>query len=473
MAAMTLGTTTTRDQMAKLLAITRRALRYWWIVALCVIGGGALSVTYAIARPLQFESQTVLMYREMIPTAMLQGRDVAHSTRNLSGQYQEIVLARSNLRKVVLELGLHDDREDIDLAVEALRQQLTFRTRGTNTFEISFRHESPEVAQQVAARMVELLREEDRRIRREQASITKTFLEEEKQRAMNELRARQRAMAEFLSEHPEFAEETLGGQSSAGASIRAQAKRGSDELVPAAAAEDPKLHALYRQRARIRQRLVSPGAPIPGISKSPERVAAEARVREAQRIADDAARQLQELQARGFTERHPDLISARARVRDAQRQLAHEQGALPQHDDPLAAAGPIDPRELEAQLRDVDQEITRRRAELRGVPSDTAAPDSEPAEGESWVVALETQWAGLLRDLDEARSRVGALESRVFTAEITASSEMAEQGGQLSVIDPAHRPQMPVGRGKRIIVMAGVVLFGGFGAGRALGVGLP
>ena len=64
-----------------------------------------------------------------------------------------------------------------------------------------------EQAKLVTARLTQILIEEDGRIRREQASTTKNFLEKQKGDADTELKRRERAKAEFLYQHaarPEF-----------------------------------------------------------------------------------------------------------------------------------------------------------------------------------------------------------------------------------------------------------------------------
>jgi capsular polysaccharide biosynthesis protein len=73
--------------------------------------------------------------------------------------------------------------------------------------------------------------------------------------------------------------------------------------------------------------------------------------------------------------------------------------------------------------------------------------------------------------VEETRERVSSLESRVFTADITASSEFAE-AAQLSVIDEAYLPHTPAGKPRRVLVIAGGLLFAGLGMVLALGLAL-
>ena len=52
-----------------------------------------------------------------------------------------------------------------------------------------------------------------------------------------------------------------------------------------------------------------------------------------------------------------------------------------------------------------------------------------------------------------------SLADSVFRAQIDANQKLAEQGGRLSVVDPAFKPVRPSGPGKTIFLMAGMVLF--------------
>jgi capsular polysaccharide biosynthesis protein len=58
---------------------------------------------------------------------------------------------------------------------------------------------------------------------------------------------------------------------------------------------------------------------------------------------------------------------------------------------------------------------------------------------------------------------VSSLAQSVFRAELDARQKLAEAGGRLSLIDPAFRPVTPAGPGKKIFLMAGLVLFLGMG----------
>ena len=54
----------------------------------------------------------------------------------------------------------------------------------------------------------------------------------------------------------------------------------------------------------------------------------------------------------------------------------------------------------------------------------------------------------------------------------TRARKLAEQGGRLSVVDPAFKPMRPSGPGKTIFLLAGMVLFLGLGGALAIGLAI-
>jgi uncharacterized protein involved in exopolysaccharide biosynthesis len=450
---------TPREQIERILDLVRRAARYGWLVVAITAVGGGLSVLLALSRPHQYESETVLFYRELISQSVLQGREVVQSSNTLSARFKEMLLARSNLIEVVKKFKLFPDVVEGDgevAAADLLRMRVSFRDKGAGTFRISYKGDTPEEAQKVTQFLGERLRQADNELRQEQAQVTKNFLEQEKKEADEDLKQREREMAQFLTQHPEFAQETPGGSAS-GAGIRAAQKKSSSS-----SSSDSGLGALERQRRRIQARLANPDAPIPAPAPSPSRTSEPSELKAARRDIEEAQRELSEKLGQ-FTDKHPDVVAARNRLASAQQALRRLEAGLPAVSEEVAAPLPVDRSALQRELAKVEREIAAYRSRQGGsTPKSTVADD---------VVNLETEWARVERVVEETRERVSSLESRVFTADITASSEFAE-AAQLSVIDEAYLPHTPAGKPRKLLVMAGGLLFAGLGVALALGLAL-
>jgi uncharacterized protein involved in exopolysaccharide biosynthesis len=453
---------TPRDQIERIVDVVRRAARYMWLVVVVTVVGGGLSVLFALSRPQQFESETVLLYREMISQSVLQGREIMQSANVLSSRYKEMLLARSNLMEVIRKFKLLPDMVEDEGEVatsDELRLRVSFRDKGAGTFRIAYKGDTPEEAQKVTQFLADRLKADDNKIRREQAEVTKNFLLGEKTEASDDLKKKERELAVFLSRNPEFAEEGGGG----GAGVRNKAKKDAAGGGGGGGGGDPKLSALERQRRRLEIRLANPDAPVP-VAK--EAAPEPGELRDARRDVDQAQRSLNEKLSQ-FTERHPDVMEARRHLDEAQGRLKRVEAGLPAANDAEAVpAGPVDRAALQNELNKVEREIANYKARK---PTDTPAPSKSSVADD--VVSLETDWAAGNRAVEEARERVTTLEARVFQADITASSEFAD-AAQLTVIDEAYVPAKPAGKPRKILAIAGTAAFAGLGLVLALGLAL-
>jgi exonuclease VII small subunit len=305
--------------------------------------------------------------------------------------------------------------------------------------------------------------------------MTVQFVTQQKEEAALELRKREQALAEFLAKHSEFAQD----QVAEGAGIRAIRNTQKTPINTG----NPRLYALERQRQRIQARLdAPPDAPVVRVPSppSPEKLQAEAAVTDAQREVSGAQRELEDALSK-YTDKHPTVIKAQEHLEQAQQKLRHAQAAVPPDDNtPLPPATPADRSKLQKELAQIEDQISGEQHSSSPKPAGTGSGSGAGSgsvatpidSGTNWVVELETQYADLRRALNEQRERVSSLADSVFRAQIDASQKSAEQGGRLSVVDPAFKPVRPSGPGKTVFLLAGLVLFLGLGATIAIGLAI-
>jgi len=450
---------TPRDRLQRLGDLAGKTLRYWWLVALFGVVGGGLSLAVAMTRARTYQSWATLFYQERIQSSLLQNREEV-AQRSIGDRFRELLLARAQLAQIVGDpkLNPYPDIKDPELAIDKLRTQVRFEARGANAFRLTYTDPDPERAKEVTERLTKLLQDKDEALRNDQAQATVSFATQQKEEAGTELRKREKDLAEFLAKHPEFAQDP--NQQGEGASIRAHNAK-------PATSTDPRLVVLERQRARIQARLdAPPDQPIKVVTPpTPEKLAAEAAVADAQRELTSANRELEDALTR-YTDKHPAVINARDRVAAAQQKLRHAQAEVPPDvETEIAPATPADRSKLQKELAALDEQIeAEQRRSAKG--SDAAAADA----GTNWVVKLETEHADLRRAVAEQRERVEALADSVFRAQMDANQKLAEQGGQLAVVDPAFKPVRPTGPGKTIFLLAGMALFLALGGALAIGL---
>lgn len=458
---------TPRERLQRLLDLGRKASRYWWLVALLTLVGGALSLGFALVRPKKYQSYAVLFYQERIRSSLLSNRE-EQVQRNIGDRYRELLLARSQLAQIVNDpkLDPFPDEDDRELAIDKLREQVKFESRGANAFRITFTDHDPDRAKRVTEKLTQLLQAKDEVIRKDQARVTVEFANKQKEEAALELNKFELALAEFLAKHPEFAQDAMqpsaqGTFAGEGASIRAIRDQKATTKTG-----NTRLYVLERQRQRIQARLdAPPDAPpirVPA-PQTPEKTAAEASVSEARTELAAANREL-ESSLNKYTDQHPAVIKARDRVANAQAKLKRAQAAVPPDvETTIAPATEADRAKLRQELSRLEEQISNE--QKRGGKS-TPALDATT----SWVVQLETEHAQLRRHVTEAREKVEALTDSVFRAQMDANQKLADTGAVLSVVDPAFRPVKPTGPGKTLVLLAGMALFLALGGGLAVGL---
>lgn len=441
-------------------------------MAIAAFLGGVLSLGFALTRGHRFESWAVLFYQERIQSSILSNRQ-EEVQRNLGDRFRELLLARAQLLQIINDPKLNPyPGVDPDLAVDKLRAAVRFESRGGSNFRITFSDEDPDRAKGVTEKLTKLLQDKDEALRNDQAQMTVQFVTQQKEEASLELRKREQALAEFLAKHPEFAADA-NQASGEGAGIRAIRNTAK---VPVNTGNS-RLYALERQRQRIQARLdAPPDAPPVRVEapRTPEKIAADAAVADAQRELASANKELEDALGK-YTDKHPAAIKAQERVAAAQQRLRHAQAAVPPDESiPLAPATPADRSKLQKELQTLDNQIAEEQRNSskdkdKGSGAGSAAPVTDST---NWVVELETKYADLRRQLNEQRERVGSLADSVFRAQIDASQKSAETGGRLSVIDPAFKPARPSGPGKTIFLLAGMVLFLALGGTLAIGLAI-
>lgn len=451
------------DQLQSILRLLRRTARFWWVGVLAFAVGIAVTLAAAKVRRKQFRSEAVVFYQEGLQWTATEGV----STRRIGQRLKDILLTRTKLTKVVEELGLHPAlvaAGRIGEAVEEVRLAVNFRVNDGDIFVLSYTGSTPDEAQKVTAKLTDMLIEENTRLRSEQAEVARTFLDTEKKRNEAELAAKETALLRFLAQHPEFASE----QSTIGVSLRATTKRDSPSTTTApSGGGDNALEALRREEERLRRQINSPSAIV-----APQDPALVAAKNEAENRLHAAQRELTDRRSR-YTEQHPDVRSAAKAVTEAEDALERATEALKAARVPIVDDGESR-KALEARLAQVQAEIAA--AQQRRRPRDAErTPPVEPvssSEAAQRIVALETEWARLNREVSEARDRFAQLDTKEFMASMTASTLLSGKSAQIVVIDPAFLPAQAIGVSTKRFVIMGILAAFAIAIGVAMLFGL-
>ncbi|WP_437768077.1 hypothetical protein WMF27_15600 [Sorangium sp. So ce281] len=495
---------TPRERLDRAISVLGRVRMYWRGAAAMMAVGLAISLALALATKRVWRSEATILYRDTIQT----GRDPQSSTARaarLGSKLKDALTARGTLAGVVEAFGLYPEKTARSMveAVEEMKTHVGFRAQSSDTYVVSFTHDDPHVAQQVAARLTQILLDDYRRDSLGTATMTRDFLRKELAEASSKVDAASRALATFLARNPQFqwglndspyapAPQPLGPPGVPAAGARALSSAQPARPV------DPQLAALERQLARVeallgagRSRAAAPGQPLP------QSVVEAQRARTAAVAAVAAAEAALAEKLTTVTPIHPDAVAAKRRVEAAKGQLTAAESALGLVRAGVTEASIGEAREaraltpsrraaLAAERTALLRQIAGLRARAGGgrapaseaprAPAESAARGEAPrappwtADGgaEERVIELETEWHRLRLDLERAREYLKAVQANERAADLSADAAENKSETELDVLDQAYLPSRPDrGRGRVFFAGAAVTFFFALGVAGA------
>src|SRR5262249_49087631 len=192
-------------------ALLRRALRYWKMGLLLLVAGCAIALFVATRVKLIYRSECVVLFKPAIKTSERQDEESpSERAGKLAPKLKEGLTTRSRLEQMIKEYGLYPrtvESKGMLEAVDEMRNHVGFRGRDSETFVISYENESPETAQKVTQRLADTMIDEFTKSSMGTARQQADFLNAQEGRAAQELESANKALATFLTQHPEFAVE--------------------------------------------------------------------------------------------------------------------------------------------------------------------------------------------------------------------------------------------------------------------------
>jgi hypothetical protein len=416
--------------------------------------GLVATAVWVVSTKRLYRSESVVAYDRGAQATTL-GRD-AEAPRVLWSRLQDMVMSRPRIEALIKDMNLYpkivDQRGQAE-AIDEMRKRLRVVHNEGYTYRFWYDGETRELAKDVLDRLLGSIVKEDTQRRVREAEEAKRFLDAERKQADADLKTKEGSLTTFLTKHPQLAGET--GGAAAGALLRA-------ERVGSVSGSE--IASLQLQAAQIEADIAAatrsrPTAPrtASGVLVDPKLAAARTR---AEVELQSAQAELSDKQAR-LTNEHPDVRRALRRVSDAEAAMRRAEAAVAAWVPPAATA------EAPPVLDDGDNtkaRVTALRSALSAVRSQISAargrstPKAETDRPVSSVVAIETEWTKLNREVAEARERQTQLEGKQFQAQLAATLAAEGQGGRLVIADPPFKPLRPVA-GERFKV--GLVGLGG------------
>lgn len=505
----------TRERVARLKALMRRGLAHWKVALLMFVVAAGLGVFLAMTFVKRsYQSECTVTVRAGIRTEG--GEDIPSLDRaaRLGAKLKDMLSTRSNLEATIKKFKLYpkivDSKGMLD-AIDEMKGHVQFRPRQGGAFTLSFDSaevdgvNTPELVRDVTQSLAESLIESYSNTNLTELKTSLAFYEQQAKASEEDVEKATTALTIFLSKHPEFAiaaqQPGTGAQlglptvgsmmGSARPKIPGVPTVTQPKIDPALLAlyqSDPTLRVLYLQRAkaeddlRASQQPQTPQGPAPATSA--QAAALQEQIAQAQTAVDNAQKRVADTAADVASKsavlapEHPDMKAAQAAAANAASQLQQAKTKLAQLQAQRAAAAggggnPYDAPggnpELIAKLKDINNQIGQREAELKAKgatpapPTSTASPSASapapppvPSEPVNPLVALETEWQRLLRDLGSAKSTLELRKKDLERVSMQVRAAQAASNDMMAITEPPFKPTRAYKGGRTPAAIGGV-----------------
>ncbi len=412
--------------------------RKWHVAipaAVILLLSGALAY---LLPPAYLSTATVLIEQQEIPDNLVTSTITGYASERIE-MIRNRVMTRDSLWAIVEKFDLYpgkrspETQEDIiaEMRESILMDMLSAdavdsKGRPTSTtiaFTISYENETPKLAQDVTAELVELYLNENRRSRRENTQQISSFLNDEAQRLRTQISDLETKVAAFKVKNAGYLPDAFKSTSSSLDSARQQLGQ-----------LDANLSSLESRYSFLKSQFGTSGQ------------LAKARMELA------AAREK-------YSDIHPDVLRLKRSVEALETQV-NQGGGSPVYG---SAGSDREDLVLKAELQQILGEIS-------SVRSQRADQNRKITEYQSRLTlspGVEQEYSALTRDLDHATSKYKEIMDKLTSAQLSAELEREQKGERFTLLEAANYPSSPSKPNIPGIILLGVTLALGVGVGIA------
>jgi polysaccharide biosynthesis transport protein len=469
--------------------------------ALSVIAGAVAFLLPAVYR----STATILIEEQEIPSDIVRSAISSYADQRIETIKQQ-VMTRATLWKIVEQYGLYaklrqgSPTEEVlqrfikDIQVDVMNVKVIDKrtqtpTQATIAFTLAYDGESPEITQKVANELTSLFLGENLKTRERHAQETSAFLKKESE----QLAERIQQIEVQLAGIKQKADGALPELTSLNMTMLNQAER---ELLDA----DRDIRSLEERRTYLEGELavLKPQTPIigaggerildsgerlkalraqyagaigylspehPDVLKMQNEIAALERETGQQPTPEELHKKLTGEQARlaslldRYGEEHPDIIRSRQVIASLAQELdrAVKTGAQ------RASVRPENPAyiNIQSQLSSATASLQALRKSREGIKRRV----EDYAKRLERTIEIEPAYLDLSRNREESVRKHMEIMSRLLEADVSKELEVQRKGERFSLIDPPDLPQKPEKPNRPVIMILGLILAIGGGAG--------
>ena len=414
--------------------------RKWFVIIPFVVSIIGIIVTLLIV-PRSYKSTTmILVEHQKVPESYVNPTVTADINERLNTITQQ-VMSRTRLESIINEFGLYN-KEKSNIANEELvgmmRGNIEIDIKGggrgerTSAFSISYVGSNPETVMHVTNRLASLFIEENLKVREQQAEGTTEFLDSQMQGLKAALETHEMQIKlykeKYMGELPSQTEATLRTLDR----LQMERKIINDEL---SSAEERK-NMIQSQLAETRSQEITTEKTI----KDPQ-------VRKILELEGELTRL-----SSSYTDKYPDIVRIKREISEIKAQIKTAKGAEPEENNINI---------LSKQLVTVNKEIVKLKEEQENIARRVSVLQGRIER----IPARELQIAALMRDYENTNKNYQSLLNKKLDAQLAENLEKRQKGEQFKILDPANLPVKPFKPDPKKIVLMGIVLGAGAGAG--------
>jgi polysaccharide chain length determinant protein (PEP-CTERM system associated) len=418
----------------------------------------ALAVYLSMILPDVYRSSTlILVTPQRVPSSFVTSTVTIDLTQRMQSIAQEI-LSRTRLEEIIREFNLYpaaDKNAGMEDRVERLRKEVKVEFRQNNAFQLSFEHQSPEKAKDVASRLASLFIEQNLQVREQQAMGTKSFITAEADRLRKELEEQETVVNQFKAAHRFELPEQLDAN-----------LRTLEQLRRELEASSLRLSSLQERKGVLQKQMVESdilGMDLLGIGSLSTGALTDTAGATNPRL-EIKKRELETL-LQTYSNKHPDVVRVRKEIQALEAERKDPSANSAANASKSAPAPSVNPfkQVLQTQISDIDGEIQTLRSQherLRGqMAVIQARVDNTSING--------IELSKISRGYEITLRKYQDLLAKSLESELSENMEKKQKGEQFQILDPANYPLKPVRPNRPMILLFGLVAGLGGGIGLA------
>ncbi len=422
------------------LAIARRRFLYFALAFLVVLIAGIIVVL--VLPPVYRSTGKIGVESQQIPVDLVRSTVTSFAAERI-GFIQQRIMTDTRLEEVIEKFGLYPEEREYLLA-EKLRQHISveiirdpFAARlGAIAFTVSFEHETPLTAQNVATELVKMFLDENVETRTARATETTEFLKQQARMLDEQVRAIDQQIAAFKQKHREALPEHLDLR----VSMLTSAESTLSSLQRDIAAAEEEKRFLETQRASV------------GAMLSPEIGSTRSAMSPQQQLAM-LNTELTEKSA-VYRPAHPDIRRLKGRIAALERYVRSSPTA-PSVSSKIAAPDPAS-AQIESRIRSANSRLTSLRdqkQELQARIEKLQAQIIETPQVERGLRKLTLDYESSVRDHEDVRSKQQQ-------AQLAQNLEQQEKAERFLLLEPPNIPSEPVQPKLKLFALAFLLALG-------------